>query len=369
VAHLTEGTLRRMVDDPDARTGSDAAHLDGCIDCQARLKAISDDAHSVATLLAVPESRVDVARAFGRVMSAPKAQPALLRLPMMRPAPRQLTLAFVAAIAVAAVALVAFVANGFLYKPTSVATVPITVADVQALSQLSDYGTITWTKQPNLAAAVSASDAATAAGGLQPPVVSQLPAGVSTTVTYGGMSQAVATFTFSADKAAAAAAAKGKTLPPMPANINGATLTFTVGPAVGEIYGDLKQPTATAGSGSNAINLPQLIVAKSDAPTATATQVSVTELEDFILAQPGITPELKAAVKAIGDPSTTLLIPVPVQYASSTPVKVAGVDGIAVGDNTGVGSGVVWVGKDGYVYVVVGSIKQTDAITIANNLK
>jgi hypothetical protein len=367
VAHLTEGTLRRMVDDPDARTGSDAAHLDGCTDCQARLKAISDDAHSVATLLAVPEARVDIARAFDHVMREPKARPSILRLPVMPPARRQLTLAFVAAIAVAALALVAFAANGFFYKPATVATVPVTVADVQALSQLSDYGTITWTKQPNLAAAVSASDAASAAGGLQPPVVAQLPAGVSTTVTYGGMSQAVATFTFSADKAAAAAAAKGKTLPAMPANINGATLTFTVGPAVGEIYGDLKQPTA--GSGSNTINLPQLVVAKSEAPTATATQVSVTELENYILEQPGITPELKAAVKAIGDPSTTLLIPVPVQYATSTPVKVQGVDGIALGDNTGVGSGVVWVGKDGYVYVVAGSIKQTDAIAIANNLK
>ena len=367
MAHLTEGTLRRMVDDSDVRTGSDAAHLEGCTDCQARLKAMSDDAHSVATLLAVPEARVDVGRAFDRVMSAPKAQPALLRLPMMRPAPRQLTLAFVAVIAVAAVALVAFVANGFFYKPTTVATVPITVADIQALSQLADYGTITWTKQPNFAAAVSAADAATAAGGLQPPIVAQLPAGVSTTVTYGGMSQAVATFTFNADKAAAAAATKGKTLPAMPANINGATLTFTVGPAVGEIYGDLKQPAA--GSTPSEINLPQLIVAKSEAPTATATQVSVTELENYILEQPGITPELKAAVKAIGDPSTTLLIPVPVQYATSTPVKVHGVDGIALGDNTGVGSGVVWVGKDGYVYVVAGSIKQSDAINIANNLK
>lgn len=356
-----------MVDDPDARTGSDAAHLESCVDCQARHKSVSDDARSIATLLAVPEARVDVARALDRVMREPKARPALLRLPIMRPAPRQMTLAFAAVVAVAALALVAFAANGFFYKPATVATVPITVADVQALSQLSDYGTITWTKQPNFAAAVSASDAATAAGGLQPPVVAQLPSGVSTTVTYGGMSEAIATFTFSADKAAAAAASRGQTLPAMPANINGATLTFTVGPAVGEIYGDLKQPTAA--SGSNAINLPQLVVAKSEAPTATATQVSVTELENYILAQPGITPELKAAVNAIGDPSTTLLIPVPVQYATSTQVKVQGVDGVALGDNTGVGSGVVWVGKDGYVYVVAGSIKQTDALAIANNLK
>jgi hypothetical protein len=94
----------------------------------------------------------------------------------------------------------------------------------------------------------------------------------------------------------------------------------------------------------------------------------VTQLEDYILAQPGITTELKNAVKALGDPSTTLLIPVPVQYATATQITVQGVPGVALGDNTGVGSGVVWV-KNGFVYVVAGSIKQTDAVGIANNLK
>ena len=49
-------------------------------------------------------------------------------------------------------------------------------------------------------------------------------------------------------------------------------------------------------------------------------------------------------------------------------MTVQGVDGVALGDNTGVGSAVIWV-KKGVVYVVAGSIKQTDAIDIANNLK
>ena len=45
-----------------------------------------------------------------------------------------------------------------------------------------------------------------------------------------------------------------------------------------------------------------------------------------------------------------------------------GVDGVALGDNTGVGSAVVWI-KGGHVWVVAGSIKQSDALDIANNLK
>ncbi len=366
MAHLTDGTLRRMVDDPDAKAGTDADHLDGCAECQARFKTISDDASSIATLLAVPEARVDVRRAFGTVMRAPKAQPALGRLPFLRPRTRPLTLMFVAAVAAAALVVVAFAAGGFFFQPTTVKAVPITVADIQALSQLADYGTVTWTKEPQLQATTSAADAAAIAGGMQPPVVAQLPAGVSTTVTYGGMSEAQATFTFSAAKAAAAAAAKGKTLPKLPAEIDGATLTITVGPAVGEIYGEMNKPTT--GSSTDQINLPQLIIAKSASPKVTSTQVTAQQLEAYILAQPGISDQLTNAIKAIGDPSTTLLIPVPIEYATSTPVNVQGVEGVALGDNTGVGSGVVWV-KNGSVYVVAGSIKQSDAIGIANNLK
>ena len=55
-------------------------------------------------------------------------------------------------------------------------------------------------------------------------------------------------------------------------------------------------------------------------------------------------------------------------YATSSKVTVQGVTGVALGDNTGVGSAVIWV-KNGVVYAVAGTIKQTDAIDIANNLK
>lgn len=367
MAHLTEGTLRRMVDDPDARTGVDSTHLEGCPECQARFKVVSEDAASIGRLLAVPEARVDTGRAFAQVMSARRAQPALgLRLPMSLPGGRP-ALALVAAVVAAAVVLVAFTFSGFFFQPTTVKTVPVSVADVQALSQLADYGTYSWTKQPQFQVATSAADAATVAGGLKAPVVKKLPTGVSKSVTYGAMSQAVFTFTFSADKASAAAARHGKTLSAMPKGMDGATLTIAVGPAVGEVYGDLNQPNGQS-NGAGEINLPQLIVARSAAPTVKSTQVTVAQLENYILQQPGVTDQLKNALKAVGDPSHTLLIPIPIQYATSKDVRVQGVDGVALGDNTGLGAGVVWV-KGGSVYVVAGSITQSAAIDIANNLQ
>src|SRR5207245_9162091 len=102
-AQLAEAPRRRMAADPDARSGVDAAHLEGCAECGARFKNISDDARSIVSLLAVPEARVDVGRAFERVMSDRKSQPALV-FPIPGASTRPFQLAFVAAIA--AVALV-----------------------------------------------------------------------------------------------------------------------------------------------------------------------------------------------------------------------------------------------------------------------
>jgi hypothetical protein len=364
VAHLTDGTLRRMVDDPDARAGADAAHLDGCPECKTRFAQISDDARLIATLLTVPDARIDASRAFAQVSRAPRSRPAFVRLPVFRSPVHPMRLALVAAVMIAALSLVAFASAGLFFKPSTVVAVPVTVADMQALSQLSEYGTVTWTQQPNLQVATSAADATAASGGITPPVAHNVPSGISTTITYGAMSRAVATFTFSADKAKAAAAASGKTLPKLPAGIDGATLTVTVGPAVGEIYGDMNKQSLSA----NEVNLPQLVIAKSAAPTVTSKQVSTQTLENYILSLPGISKDLANAVRAVKDPSTTLLIPVPVEYASATPVDINGKNGVALGDNTGLGGGVVWVGKDGYVYVVAGSIKKDVAVNIARTL-
>src|SRR5579864_7288253 len=356
-----------MVDDPDARAGADNRHLQTCAECEARFQAVSKDALTISSLLAVPDPNVNVARALQLVRSAPEAQPRFgFRLPVARPGSRPMVVALAAAVVAVALLVVAAADGGVVFAPSSVTPVPVTLADMQALSQLSAYGTVTWSKQPQFQVATTAADAATMSG-LQAPKVKSLPQGVSSTVTYAAMSQAVAEFTFSAAKAAAAAAGTGKALPKMPAGMDGVKLTVTIGPAVGEIYGDLKQPT---GSDVSQANLPELIVGKSSAPTATSSssQVTVKQLESYLLTLPGISPELAAAIKAIGDPSTTLPIPVPIQYATATKVQIQGVQGLALGDNTGVGSGVIWV-KDGVVYAVAGTIKQTDAINIANNLK
>jgi hypothetical protein len=364
VAHLSEGTLRRMVDDPDAHNGADKRHLETCAECQARYGTVSKDAVAISSLMTAPELKVDVASAFNRVRSAPSAQPRFgFRLPVMRPGSRPMVLAFATVVAAAALLVTAVAQGGGIFAPTTVTPVPVKLADLQALSQLSAYGTLTWTKQPQPQIVTSAVEAKSLSG-LTPPTVANLPKGVSSTVTYAATTQGVAVFTFSADKAAAEAAKTGKTLPKLPAGIDGAKFTVSVGPAVAEIFGNLNRAGA---SDPTQAGMPQLIVAESGAPVATSTQVTVKQMEAYLLAQPGISPELAAAIKAIGDPSTTLPIPVPIEFATSSKVTVQGVQGVALGDNTGVGAGVIWI-KNGEVFGVAGTVKLSDALDIANHL-
>ena len=236
MAHLTEGTLRRLVDDPHGATAADLRHLDGCSDCRARQAAVSQDGRLVAAMLAVPEAKVDVAAALSTVLSAPAARPRFgIRLPLVRTVSRPMMLGFAAALAALALLATVIAENGTVFAPSTVTAVPVTVADMQSLSQLSAYGDVLWTTQPQLQVVSSAADAESMTG-LKAPVASNLPAGVSTTVTYGAMTKAVAVFTFDAAKAAAAAASSGKPLPALPAGMDGVKLTVTVGPAIGEGY-------------------------------------------------------------------------------------------------------------------------------------
>jgi hypothetical protein len=327
---------------------------------------MAEDARAVATLLATPDVKVDAASAFQRIQAAPAARPRFgFTLPILRPASRTMFAGLAAAALLVVLVATAFANVLPLFQPKTVEAVPIQVTDIQALSALGDYGTVTWSQQPQPEVVLSAADAKTIAG-FNAPVAKYVPAGVSSTVTYAAMPKAVAVFTFDSSKAAAAAAKTGKSLPALPNGMEGAKLTVTVGPAILEVYGNLKANTNT-NSSTQDINVPQLVIAESSAPVVTSSQVTAKQLENYILSIPGISKELSAAIKAIGDPSSTLIIPIPIQYATSTSVTVQGVHGVAVGDNTGLGSGVIWI--KGNLFVVAGPLKQSEVVKVADNLK
>jgi len=358
-----------MYDEPLALSGAARRHYTGCVDCQARFQTVTEDARQAAVLLVAPAAEFDAARALGRLRPAPVPVTVRARL-----APRwgRLWRPLVAVAAAAALVGLLFVtgvgdAAIKIFEPTQVQPVPIpggAIESTGSLPNLDAYGTTKWTSQPSLHMAAAAATAAADSG--LPLLSPTLPASVSgLPVTYGVMNQATGSFTFSAAKAEAAAAKQGKTLPPMPAGMDGSTLYVTIGPAVAQIYGNL----GTGKEGQpNPNALPKLVVGEMRVPVVTSTGVTVQQLKDYLLAQPGVSPQLAAAIRSIGDPTTTLPIPYPADLATAHPVTLrGGVQGVAIGDNTGLGYAVIWI-KNGLVFGVAGSLSEGEVLGIANSL-
>lgn len=374
MAHLTEGALRRLYDEPEAVTASMRQHHNGCSRCQHRLNAIAEDARGAATLLGASDIRVDTADALrllqDRVRREQSKRPvrpyerwlaaAQVRWPTVA---RPVAVALVAAAMMSLLAATGVAQNLLtIFEPKQFVAVPVTTSDVTWMPDLTAYGTLKWSPRPPDVRPVANAATAEAESGLPILVPASLPPGVPAAVSYAVVPRTTATFTFSAAKARAAAATAGKSLPPMPTNIDGSTLYVTAGPALLEVYGGGSRVETTPEG-----VLPTLVIAQARAPRVTSTGVSTKELEDYLLAQPGISSQLQAQIRAIGDPTQTLPIPVPTGLAASHPVQVAGVQGIFVSDSTGLGSALIWL-KDGIAYAVAGKLSESQIVAIARSL-
>jgi hypothetical protein len=367
--HNDDGTLRRMYDEPLALSTSQRQHYTACPECRSRFEEIAEDVRRSAAWLALPQPEVDSGLALARMRrhiaaGEIKRSPGWrTRLSGLRPRGAQLTRPLGAV--VAAVALLGALtltpagslAQSFItiFQPTQVAVVPVTSSDLQNLPNLTKYGTVHAPAKVHDQPVKSAAAAATLSG-MQVLAPSTLPAGVPATVRYDVVPSSTGTFTFDAAKAQREAATEGRSLPPMPARIDGSTLQITIGTAVVATYG------------SKTGQVPTLAIGEMKAPRVASSGVSVKEIEDYVLNLPGVSPQLRQAIQAIGDPSTTLPIPVPIDLAHAQAVKVQGVQGLALGDSTGVGSAVLWQ-KNGVMYGVGGTLPLDQIESIAGSLR
>jgi hypothetical protein len=335
---------------------------------------------NVEQLMSVPGAPVDSERALSRIrerIERERITPNNRTVVGSAPGRRDGALVSIwlkAAAAAASVALIAVLltATGLaetiltIFEPKQVVAVPISAGDVTSAAGFARYGTLTWSVPPK---PYDVPDLATAKteSGLAVLTPSQVPAGVSiATVHYGVMPRTTATFTFSADLTRQTAASVGRTPPPMPANIDGSKLFITGGPAVVQYFSDGTMPVPST-SANPFSGMPKLIVAQGKGPTVQSDGVTVEQLQQYLLAQPGISPTLAAQIKAIKDPSSTLPIPIPVDMASSKSITVQSVQGVFVGDSTGLGSAVIW-SKDGMVFGVAGTLTEAEILAVANSL-
>ncbi|HEY3081498.1 MAG TPA: zf-HC2 domain-containing protein [Chloroflexota bacterium] len=383
-------------------------HLVDCPDCRSELagwEEVGAAVRLVATATPAP-SRGTLDRVLDRIERG-ELEPAPIRGPRWYerigggPFRRPLGAGLAAAVLAAAVLLtpVGSYAQGLLarFQPQQFVAVPVTVADLRSLPSLEQFGEFqgALTGKPRQ---VTGAPEAAAAAGMKVLTPGWLPSDVPSGVSYAVIPGQTARFTFDSAKARATAAKQGKTLPSMSAGIDGSSLQITIGTSVVAVYGDpaaleaarrraeagrdgeapktagAAEPGAAKGGGGrpeaglpDASEYPRLVIAQSLAPSVTATGASVPDLERYVLSLPGVSPELANAIRAIGDPTTTWPIPLPVQQVSSHPVRVRGANGLAIGDSTGLGSGVVWV-ADGVVHAVGGTYKESEILRIAESL-
>jgi hypothetical protein len=368
--HPSDGTLRRSLDEPVAVDPAGREHIATCAHCAERVQHMSANATWVQAMLAPSDVVVDVPSARSRLA---RTEIATFEEPQS-PAPANrirsrntLATRVMAGVALAGVASVVLVATGgaqdflSLFQPSQLTPVPVTAADVRSLAGLASYGTvsggssITFRPEPDAATAG-------AAAGLGAPVVADLPAG-TTAPKFAVVSGGVVTFTFNADLARAAAARAGGQLPAMPSGLDGSMLSVSIAPAVVVSYG---VDPATLLNGVSVPSGTAFIVVDTRTPTVSSTGVTAGQLEDYLLSVPGIPAGVASEIRAIGNPSQTIAVPIPVDLASGSSVSINGARGLLIGDSTGLGSAVVWQ-HNGVVYAIAGTLTTNQVLGIARS--
>ncbi|HEX8487830.1 MAG TPA: hypothetical protein VF642_04740 [Propionibacteriaceae bacterium] len=383
--HLSEGVLRRLLDEPAAVADPDRRHIAGCPQCLGGLAAIRQDAVAVSAALSA-ESDVNVDVAWRR-LSAASARPVTSSAgtasaartasagaggprdggyggvrrrpgsPVRRPLVsirRPVVAAVVAALVLTGAGTAA--ANNWLqiFRTEQVAAVGLTTADLVALPDLSAYGDLALTSDPNVH---EVADAATAAAesGLDVPEVGDLPRGVSGDAMYQVGGKAVATFTFSADRAELAAKEAGATLPAPPPGLDGSPVRLVAGPGVAQLW------TSSAGA-------PALIVGRAVAPTAYSSGLPFEEIRDYLLSLPGLPPAIAAQLRTFTADGSTLPLPVPADQVTTSSAVVNGLPATVLTTRDQTLAAVVWV-DDGVVTAVAGSLDTDEVLAVAQDLR
>ncbi|MCW5852280.1 MAG: hypothetical protein KIT87_19560 [Anaerolineae bacterium] len=415
MTHLDDGLLRRWLDEASrgfSLSQADQAHLAQCAHCQGRLADLQATAAFVGAALTAPVPPIDTTLALARLRQreadgrrkTEDGRSSVLRPPSSVVFERMLTVtqqslmrrwwkpASVVAVLAALMLAVMYTPLGSyaqgilnLFTPKQFVAIPVTPQQMRTIPDLDGYGEMRNIQESTTRQVASAAEAAQAAGLtlLQP---ASLPSGLTANqAVYTLMGGGQAEFTFSAARAAQTAAQRGQTVPPMPATVDHSTLKVTIPTGVMTIYGDpsllnqsgkaaprqaegARQPQGPRGPAASLVGSSFLAVAQMKAPTVTSSGATLEEIKTYLLSQPGIDPQLVASLGAITDPTSMLPIPIPVNEYNSHPVQVQGVQGLFVGDSSGLGSGVIWQ-KNGIVYAVGGAFREDEVLRIANSLQ
>jgi hypothetical protein len=252
-----------------------------------------------------------------------------------------------------------------IFQPEAVTPLVLQTGDLSGLGDLSSFGTVTGNGSLELTPEPSAGALSTAAG-FPAPELSSPPSGTSTGPSYWLVGPDYAQLQISVAKAQQAAVAAGTTVRPPPAGVDRSTLRVATGNGILEVWGlpDISGFGQSVG-GFRGRDLPELAVAEIEGPTVSSSGVSVSTLEAYLLSQPGVSPDLATKIRAIGDPGSTLPIPVAAGGTSST-VDLSGHPAV-VSALEGAGHLVIWA-SNGHLFAVFGRASAPELIDVARQL-
>ncbi len=144
--------------------------------------------------------------------------------------------------------------------------------------------------------------------------------------------------------------------PELPANFDGARLRVGVPAAVALMY------PSTTGDG------PGLVIGEAEAVSATVDGgPSLAQVRDVLLSLDGLPESLRAQLRAIDDWRSTLPLPLPTDAVVWQDVTVNGQPAVAFGDESGLGSAVLWQ-ADGRIRGVGGQLPISEVRRVADRL-
>jgi hypothetical protein len=235
-------------------------------------------------------------------------------------------------------------------------------AQLQALPDLSQIGTVTTVKQGRQLSVASAEEAGRLAD-MSVRAAAEDPALGS--ARFFVLEESAAAFRFDLPAARAHLAQIGHAEFAIPDRFHGATLTVELPPLVLAQYGGHGNRPRV---GPDAMVGDVVFIAQGRSPRLRLDgNVTLAELRELLLSHPGLAPETKAQLRAIDDWMTALPIPVPLGIGVARDVSVNGSPGLALADNTGVGGVVLWTRND-FVFAVGGGRTAEDLLRIASAL-
>src|SRR5262245_38371177 len=152
--HPTDGTLRRLLDEPAGVADADREHVARCPVCLAGLAAAGEDAAATEAALRF-EFSTDVDEAWHRLSNTVAAHPPRTASaapgPRWRAALRSPVIVAIAVLALLTGATAAAAAHWLpIFRTERVAPVTVTQADLLKLPDLSAYGEVEITEKLNL---------------------------------------------------------------------------------------------------------------------------------------------------------------------------------------------------------------------------